>query len=291
MRGQGATVYTGPLKTVVVGLIDEVLTTATVRISDHLFNLFDWLLRFDLVIDTQGNLRAALRPARAKRFVSRVAGVHGLRPKPSDGQPPPIGMLDRLTNLLEVAAGRRVLPRPVALTDPRTLEAARALLPDGPSYVGLAPGAGGQEKRWPLARYLELAERAQAAGHQPVFFFGPDELADLDQARAAMPDALYPEFDRTDDFKDVRGPLLVIALAGRLAAAVANDAGPGHMLAAGGAPLLSLPRTRGQATKFKPSAPRLRQLVAEDFGQEGMEAIPVEDAWRTLQELIAKPAP
>jgi len=291
--GKGSTVYAGPLKTVVVGLIDEVLMTGRmgVRVSDHLFSPFGGR-RFDLVIDTQGNFSRGLYARRAaKRFVSRVAGVHGLRRKPSDGQPPPIGMLDRLTDLLEIAAGRRVLPRPVALTDPRTLAAARVLLPDGPSYVGLAPGAGGQEKRWPLARYLELAERAKAAGHQPVLFFGPDEGADLDQARAAMPDALYPEFDRTDDFKDVRGPLLVIALAGRLAAAVANDAGPGHMLAAGGAPLLSLQRTHWLAAKFKPSAPHLSLLVAEDFGQGGMEAIPVEDAWLALQDLIAKPAP
>jgi ADP-heptose:LPS heptosyltransferase len=199
-------------------------------------------------------------------------------------------MLDRLTDLLAVAAGRSVPLRAVALNDSRTLAAAKALLPEGPSYVGFAPGAGGLEKRWPLDRYLDLAGRTKAAGHRPVFFFGPDEAADLDMARAAAPDALFPEFDRVDGFADVRGPLLVIALAGRLAAAVANDAGPGHMLAAGGAPLLSLQRTRWLATKFKPSAPRLSLLVAEDYGQ-GMEAIPVDDAWRALGELMATEVP
>ena len=168
----------------------------------------------------------------------------------------------------------------MALTDPRALAAAKALLPDGPRYVGFAPGAGGQEKRWPLDRYLALAARAEAAGYRPVFFFGPDEA---DQARAAAPNALYPEFDRTDDFADVRGPLLVIALAGRLTAAVANDAGPGHMLVAGGASLLSLQRTHWLATKFKPSAPWLSLLVAEDFGTDGMAAIPVEAAWDLLR--------
>ena len=285
--GKGSTVYAGSLKTAVVGLIDEVLMTGRmgVRVSDHLFNPFDGR-RFDVVIDTQGNLSRGLYARRAtKRFVSRVAGVKGFRPKPREGEPP-IGMLDRLTDLLEIAAGRRVPPRPVVLNDPRSLAAARALLPDGPVYVGFAPGAGGQEKRWPMEHYLELAGHAATAGYRPVFFFGPDERADLDRARAALPAALYPEFDRTDDFADVRGPLLVIALAGRLTAAVANDAGPGHMLAAGGAPLVSLQRTHWLATKFKPSASRLSLLVAEDFGQ-GMEAIPVEDAWRALQNLIA----
>lgn len=289
---KGSTVYTGPLKTAVAGLIDEVLMTGRtgVHVSDHLFNPFDGR-RFDLVIDTQGNFSRGLYARRAaRRFVSRVAGIKGFRPIRREGEPP-IGMLDRLTDLLEIAAGRRIPPRPVTLTDERATAAAAALLPDGPRYLGFAPGAGGQEKRWPLERYLDLAARAEAAGYRPAFFFGPDEQADLDQARAAAPWALYPEFDRSDAYRDVRGPVLVIALAGRLAAAVANDAGPGHMLAAGGAPLLSLQRTHWLASKFKPSAPRLSLLVAEDFGQGGMQAIPVDDAWRALQALIAPPPP
>jgi ADP-heptose:LPS heptosyltransferase len=285
---KGSTVYTGPLKTAVAGLIDEVLASGRtgVHVVDHLFNPFDGR-RFDVVIDTQGAWTRGLYARRAgRRFVSRVAGVKGFRPKVSTGERP-IGMLDRLTDLLEVAAGRRVPPRPVRLTDARALAAADVLLPAGPRYVGLAPGAGGQEKRWPLDRYLALAAKAKAAGFQPVFFFGPDESADLEQARAATADALYPEFERSDAYRDVRGPLLVIALAGRLNAAVANDAGPGHMLAAGGAPLLSLQRTRWLAAKFTPSAARLRTLIAEDFGPEGMSSIPLEAAWSALEDLIA----
>ena len=288
---KGSTVYAGPLKTLVVGLIDEVLSTGRtgVHVSDHLFNPFDGR-RFDLVIDTQGALTRGLYARRAaRRFVSRVAGVVGLRRPPRVGEPP-IAMLDRLSDLLETGAGRRVPLRPVPLSDPRALAAAQALLPDGPSYVGFAPGAGGQEKRWPLECYFQLAERARSAGHQPVFFFGPDELADLEQARMAAPSALFPEFGRADAFADVKGPLLVIALAGRLSAAAANDAGPGHMLAAGGAPLLSLQRTHWLATKFKPAASRLSLLVAEDFGQ-GMEAIPGDEAWTALQSLISQARP
>ncbi len=286
--GKGATVYTGPLKKAVAGLIDEVLMTGRMgaRVSDHLFRPFDGR-RFDLIIDTQGNVSRGLYARRAtKKFVSRVVWNKGFRAKTYDGEKP-VGMLDRLTDLLEIACGCRIPPRAVKLTDDRALAAARALLPDGQSYVGFAPGAGGQEKRWPLERYWALARHATAAGHRPVFFFGPDERADLDLTRADMPDALYPEFDRTDEFADVRGPVLVIALAERLKAAVANDAGPGHMLAAGGAPLVSLQRTHWLATKFKPSAQRLGLVVAEDFGPDGMAAIPVDAAWRALQDLIS----
>ena len=67
----------------------------------------------------------------------------------------------------------------------------------------------------------------------------------------------------------------MVALASRLTAAVANDAGPGHMLAAGGAPLLSLQGVRRKAVKFHPAASRLKMLIAEDYGRSDMTAIPL----------------
>jgi len=54
---------------------------------------------------------------------------------------------------------------------------ARALLPAGPRYIGLAPGASGAHKCWPLQAYLDLAEREQARGRVPVFLLGPEESA------------------------------------------------------------------------------------------------------------------
>ncbi len=103
-----------------------------------------------------------------------------------------------------------------------------------------------------------------------------------------MPDALIPELGRSDRFQDVKGPLLVVALAGRLIAAVANDAGPGHMLAAGGAPLLSLQKLKRKAVALPPDARRLEMLVAEDYAFDAaMEAIPLEDASEALERLIA----
>ena len=194
-------------------------------------------------------------------------------------------MIDRLQQLLSLATGQETPLQAVDLARARAGQAALALLPPGPCYVGLAPGAGGQDKRWPLERYMALAQNQIAADRTPVFFFGPDEAPDRDIARAAVPGAMFPESDRTDDFKDIRGPLLVIALAGRLAAAVANDAGPGHMLAAGGAPLLSLQKDRRKAVKFRPSAARLSLLIAEDHGAD-MSALSLEAVQMAFETLL-----
>jgi ADP-heptose:LPS heptosyltransferase len=189
-----------------------------------------------------------------------------------------------------MAAGRPVAARPVTLTDERAMQVASAILPTGPAYVGFAPGAGGVSKRWPLDRYIALAKGQAAHGRTPVFFLGPDEVEMAEAVRAAIPTALFPESGRTDAFQDIKGPLLVVALASRLIAAVANDAGPGHMLAAGGAPLLSLQGIKRKAVKFHPAAPRLKMLIAEDYGPADMTAIPLADAAQALEDLIAEGA-
>ncbi len=275
---KGGTVYAGPLKGVIEGLIDEVVTEGPTGAG-----ALDWLpwvkpfggRTFDLVIDTQENLRRSAVARRAgKRFVS-AAGRSDL----------PGAVIARLGVLLAEAAPGADL-KPLHLANPRALEAADALLPFGEVYVGFAPGAGGQEKRWPLDRYIALAKLQQTRGRTPVFFFGPDEQDDLAAARASVPGARFPEADRADAFADIKGPLLAVALASRLAAAVANDAGPGHMMAAGGAPLLSLQKDRRKAVKFRPAAQRLEVLVAEDYGG-GMDALPLDMAAEALERLLA----
>lgn len=281
--GKGETVYAGPLKSVVAGYIDEILTDGPTGAAP--LDVLPWVKpfsgrTFDLVIDTQENLRRSLVVRRAAQgpFVSAAAQARRA------GWP--LAVADRLARLLALATDGQGAPRALALNNPDALAAAEALLPDGPAYVGLAPGAGGQDKRWPLERYFDLAGKIEASGRKAVFFFGPDEAVDAQAARRAAPAALFPEMDRTDGFPAVKGPLLAIALAGRLTAAVANDAGPGHMLAAGGAPLLSLQKDHRKATKFRPAAARLELLVAEDYGQ-GMAALPLDVVDAALQRLIA----
>ncbi|MBO9559778.1 MAG: glycosyltransferase family 9 protein [Caulobacter sp.] len=286
---KGGTMYAGPLKRVVAGYIDEILTEGPTGAAS--LDILPWVKpfggrNFDLVIDTQENLRRSLVASRGVgkggRFVSAAAEAR----KPGW----PAAVVDRLARLLSLASDGKGAPRPLALSDVDAVDAARALLPTarlgGPVYIGLAPGAGGQDRRWPLNRYIELARRIEASGRKAVFFFGPDEAADLEIARAGAPDALFPEKDRTDGYPGVKGPMLAIALAGRLTAAVANDAGPGHMLAAGGAPLLSLQQDHRKAVKFRPAARRLELLIAEDYGQ-GMAALPLDAVEAALQRLIA----
>lgn len=282
----GETIYETGLKALAAPLLDEVLKPRPG--GDAPLDLLTPKpfggRKFDVVIDTQSQLAPAAFAKRAakRRFVSAAAGfaLSDVRPQ----APWPQGLTDQVCALIGLAAGREVAPAPLRIADPELLAAAAHLLPEGPRYVGLAPGAGGKDKIWPLTGYLAVAAHVAAHGAVPVFFLGPQEAAWVDEVRRAAPSALMPEWDRTDPLRHVKGPLLAVAMASRLAAAVANDSGIGHALAVGGAPLVSLQQSARKAAKFRPAAARLEIVIAESFGA-GMEAIPVEAVIAALRRL------
>jgi ADP-heptose:LPS heptosyltransferase len=288
VAAKGSTVYRTALKDAVAGLIDEVIADGVTgaRAADLLLLKRPFGgRRFDVVIDTQTHvLRSLVAKRAAGLFISPAADFRFSDRKPAAW---PEGMIDRLMTLLSLAAGREIGFAPARLSQPDKVAAAERLLPAGPAYVGFAPSAGGAQKRWPLDRYIALAKGQADAGRVPVFFLTKAETEAVAAVRAAVPGALFPEIDN-DLEEGVAGPLLVVAMGGRLAAAVANDAGPGHMLAAGGAPLLSLQLNRRKAAKFPPAAVRLEMLVAEDFGDGGMAAIPVAAAAAALDRLLER---
>jgi ADP-heptose:LPS heptosyltransferase len=292
----GNSVYDGWLKPAVDGVLDELILDQPVGQGR-----FDFLSRkapfggrkFDVVIDTQRNLARTLAVRRAAGgvFVASTANFLFSSRKPVG--PWPEAMVDQLALLLKLAGGEAATPRPLPLVNGEARAAAEALLPTGPVYVGLAPGAGGPERRWPVERYIELAALQHARGRVPVFLLGPGERDYLGPIRAEAPFALLPGEDAAAEFPSVGGPFLTIALATRLAAGVAADAGPGHMLAAGGCPLVSLFRERRKAAKFRPAAPRVEALIAEDMpgsgGDKDINLIPVAAVDEALERLLSAP--
>ena len=286
MAGKGHSVYAGSLAPLVQGLVDEVLDQADVgsRIGE-LFGRRPLSGRsFDLVIDTQRRLLTSLivRRVRHRRFISAAAGFALSDARPTRGWRRPPAMVGQLLDLATLAAGRPAEALAPLPADPAVEALAASLLPSGQTYVGFAPGAGGRHKCWPFERFLELAARIQAAKNVPVFLLGPNEAAWADDIRTALPDARLPL-----QAVDKAPPALTIALGRRLTAAVANDSGTGHMLAAADVPLVSLFGPT-PPEKFAPAARRLTVLRAQDFGADSMDAIPV-DAVAQALERMAKP--
>lgn len=282
MAGKGHTVYADTLAPLVLGLINEVMDQAGIgsRVLELLGNPLPGH-SFDLIIDTQRRLLTTLilKRIRHSRFISATANFHLSDAKPADRHRP-AAMAAQMMRLLEAASPGPVAPPAPLPQDPAVEALAESLLPSGPVYVGLAPGAGGKHKCWPLERFCDLAKAIAVKGAVPVFLLGPAEKDWVAPIRSAVPSALLP-LQQTDK----ASPMLTIALGRRMKAALANDSGTGHMLACADIPLISLFGPT-PAAKFAPSTARLHVLRAQDFGGTEMSAIPLCSVEHTLGQCL-----
>jgi ADP-heptose:LPS heptosyltransferase len=245
---------------------------------------------FDLIVDTQRYFGRTvfLRRIPHRRFISgtwRYLLSDKAPPRPLSRRPP--RLVDKLLGLAAAAARRPIdVPNPIPIPEPLRMRA-HELLPPGPCYVGLAPGAGNKDKGkcWPIEAFVALARQQAQRGRVPVFLLGPEENEWVEPLREAVPQAIFPEQQNAARDNAIGGPCLAAALGERLAAAVANCSGTGHLLAAGGAPMVSLyGPTRPE--KYAPFARALICLKAQDYGSDRIEAIPLEAVAAAVERQI-----
>jgi ADP-heptose:LPS heptosyltransferase len=118
-----------------------------------------------------------------------------------------------------------------------------------------------------------------------VFLIGPQERELVDALRERVPSALFPEADPIDPALQRRPLELAMAIGRRLAAAVANDSGIGHLLGILGTPLVSLFGPTDPA-RWRPYTSAGVLIRAQDFGGEAMDAIPVDPVFAAVNQLI-----
>lgn len=273
----GYSVYATSLAELAKPYIDEVLI-----IPHRDLSLGDFLFgpeivrgrRFDLIIDAQRKVKRTLwlkRIRHARLMSSAANGLLSAAPATRHAR-----FIDQITALAEAATGVTLEINPLPLPSTVYAERAAQILPEGRDYIGFIIGAGHPDKCWPLDRFMAIAAAQAEAGRVPVIFLGPAEHAQAETIRAQLPNAILPE---------VKTPYDTITLASRLRAAIANDSGGGHLLAAGGCPLVSLFRSSTVREKFMPST-RVIALAPEDFGGVRMVDIPEDGAEKALNELL-----
>ena len=116
-------------------------------------------------------------------------------------------------------------------------------------FALLVPGASAHRpgKRWPAARYGELARVLVGRGLTPVVIGGKDEVALAAEILAACPDSI--------DLMAKTGLLDIFAIAARAALVVGNDTGPTHIAAAAGCPAVVLFSHDSDPTMTAPRGP------------------------------------
>ena len=144
----------------------------------------------------------------------------------------------------------------------------------GAPLVGLFPGAGHESRRWPLARFAQLADsllRNDAV--RPVVFAGPEERPLVPQMRSLFPPATV-----------ILDQLTIRQLASaqaRLSVFVSNDTGPVHIAAAVGVPIVLLLDGRAPDSYIPLSEPK-RVIYGERIAE-----IPVEEVYDATRALLA----
>lgn len=287
ITAKGPTVYSGPLRETVRLLIDEIHEQPSWLIIP---DKEDPAPPFDLVIDTRGRWKLALQ-ARL-RLPHKLFIAHAFGFLLSDKRPPifnkrPARVVDRLLQMVELAAG--YLPAttgrlPIA---PELVAQAKEILPEGGAYIGFSPGAGNGIKKWPLKSFKKVAKEQVLKGRIPVFILGPQELNLYDDLMATIPQAIFPlqasQVWGTDKPKIEH----TLAIGSCLDLTVTNDSGTSHMLAAVNCPLVSLFGPTS-ATKLAPKVSHSRVLTAQSYGNAEMSAIPSESVISAINEVISE---
>ncbi len=289
---QGPTAYNGALREVTKHLINTIYeqpewlrenNSSQTLISNH------QPPHFDLLIDTRNRWREASIAAQIphKLFIAPAFRFLFSERRPSLLQllARPPHLVDRLLQMVELAAGYIPVATGSLPIPPDMLAKARQILPPGPTYIGFAPGAGNRIKAWPRYKFEKVAVEQAAQNRVPVFLLGPQELNWYDALIATVPNAKFPL-----QSSEVWGGGLVsveqtLAIGSLLTLAVANDSGTGHMLAAVDCPLISLFGPTS-AAKLAPRVSHGWVIKSQDLGSDAINAIWHENVTKCINDAI-----
>jgi ADP-heptose:LPS heptosyltransferase len=200
--------------------------------------------------------------------------------------PRPRHIAERMLSLVARASGRAPDGSGWLRPSKAASERARRLFPEGPRYVGVAPGSREAIKNWPMERFVDVARALVSAGFTPVFRIGPMEGQVRAEIEAAAPGVLVSQADVAHAGSPGEGLDRFIAEGQRFDLLLANDNGVGHLLGGAGVPVISLfgptdPR------RWAPVAPANRILRAQDFGGADMASIPTPAVVEAVLAMLA----
>jgi heptosyltransferase I len=196
--------------------------------------------RYDVALDFQGLMKSAVL-ARASG-ARRVAGFSiwhlrekGARPFYSEvdgGQPDPHVIRKNLSLLSTVGVSSTAIEFPLAHRASAALDAVRKDTGGAP-FALLNPGAAWPNKRWPAARFGEVAAFVrEVRGLQPYVLWGPAEQSlarDVVDCSAGVA-RMAPATTIAD----------LLELSRAAAVMVSGDTGPLHIAAAAGTPIVAI---------------------------------------------------
>ena len=157
------------------------------------------------------------------------------------------------------------------------LEAER-LLPDR-NYIGFSLTQGNiyRKKSWATENFINLAKKIKEKNKTPVFFIEKEKISLINQVKAQIPSALFPEQN-----SDISCPALVTALSSRLDKAISIDNGVMHMMSIANIPMVLLFGPT-DSEKFAPKGDDIKILDSKKiYNSDDINNITVEDVEKLI---------
>ena len=239
---------------------------------------------FDTIVYTETSIlkTLVLKRVKARKFISPAAGFlfSSSRPYRNFGDR---SVYERFLDLMDLASDNPLLPK-FSIPIPKTyVDFAEDRLEKKQVFVGLNPGAGSEDKKWPLDFYVQIAKLLSKHRIVPTFFLGPMEKKIKAELKKRVPESIFPEDDYSKEHS--ASPLLTIALAQKMSFSLVNDSGGGHLVAAGGRKTITLFNDR---RGFKFRSPFCEQVAINglDFGVRKVRDIPYEPVLLAVNSAI-----
>ena len=196
--------------------------------------------RYDVALDFQGLMKSALlaRASGAARVVGfsiwhlREKGARPFYSEVDGGESVPHVIGKNLSLLSTVGVSSSELEFPLAEAPSPALDAVRRDIGDAP-FALINPGAAWPNKRWPAARFGEVASFVRdVRGLQPIVLWGPAEEALARDVVATSGNAarMAPATTMAD----------LLELSRHASLMVSGDTGPLHIAGAAGTPLVAI---------------------------------------------------
>ena len=290
LAGQGDTEYSKTLKPVVKNLIDIVIDDIKIGYKpfSELFIPCPLKEKYDVIIDTQTVVLPTLLLKRIKHniFLSSTAKWYFSDIKPTNFSTKSMSFNQRLNMFIQLLKNNKMqYCKDKIILEEKYLKLSDKLLPKGPIYIGISPGAGDKSKIWPINNFIKIAQIQVINKRIPVFFLGPTEKNLLGIIKKEVPEAIFPEWTDLVIASGIKGPILVIALAMKLKIAIANDSGTGHMFALSGTNLISL-FSKHNSIKYAPNAKNLSIVDSKNWGGTDPNLIPIAAVEKEIENLI-----
>jgi ADP-heptose:LPS heptosyltransferase len=267
------------------GLADEQIAVDRVKMRDgskvtalgDMYRLVRDLRRrkFDLVIDLHSlyetNLAGWLSGAptryfshRTGRSLQRLSNWHVRAAIEDRSAHHAVRYADAVRPLGIDAAHRTIIVRASADAEERAADVLGRHGLDGSALVGLFLGAGHHSRRWPVEKFVDVAECLAAPDRRVIVLLGPEERE--------MRNGLQARFGQAATVIEELPLPVFFALLSRLDVLVSGDTGPMHLAAVAGAGIVLL-STKGAPQIFTPLTQKLVNIHDVPFDEIRVDTV------------------